>query len=107
MVVLPDGPPAVTSNPVSVTVKEGEAVTFSASSSGGPRPEVEWEVSSGGGSGWSPVPGATTSTLMLTNVTTRPERPAVPRRVHQPRRASRNDACHAHGRTVGAVRPYA
>ncbi len=70
MVVLPDGPPGVTSNPASMTVREGEAVTFTASSSGGPRPEVQWEVSSGGGSGWSPVPGATTSTLMLTKVTT-------------------------------------
>ncbi len=69
MIVVPDGPPAVTSNPVSVTVTEGEGVSFRASASGGPRPTVEWEVSSNGGASWSPVAGATTSSLTLSNVT--------------------------------------
>ena len=44
MIVLPDGPPAVTSQPQSVTVKEGEAASFRASASGGPQPTVQWEV---------------------------------------------------------------
>ncbi len=69
MIVLPFGAPAITGEPASATVQEGKEAAFRASSSGGPKPTVQWEVSSNGGASWSPVAGASSTSLVLTDVT--------------------------------------
>ncbi len=62
--------PAVTRQPVSVTVEEGHSAVFEATASGFPAPTVEWEVSTNGGSTWSPVRKATSDQLTLVGVKT-------------------------------------
>ncbi len=57
--------PAVTKQPVSATVDEGQSATFEATASGFPAPTVQWEVSTDGGSTWSPVAGATADKLTI------------------------------------------
>jgi alpha-tubulin suppressor-like RCC1 family protein len=61
--------PAITKDPTSVTALEGHNVSFVASASGSPKPKVQWEVSSDGGSTWSPIEGATFTELALSSVT--------------------------------------
>ncbi|MGO9791614.1 MAG: immunoglobulin domain-containing protein, partial [Solirubrobacteraceae bacterium] len=46
-------PPAITQNPQSTTVTAGETATFKAAASGTPKPSVQWQISSNGGSSWS------------------------------------------------------
>ncbi|MGA2699488.1 MAG: Ig-like domain repeat protein [Isosphaeraceae bacterium] len=58
-----DYAPAVTNNPASQTVNAGLTATFSASASGNPAPTVQWQVSTDGGSTFSIIPGATSTTL--------------------------------------------
>ncbi len=77
--------PACTSNPTNVTVTVvnpvsavvhptnksvcvGGSTTFTASATGGPFTWA-WDVSTDGGATWNPVPGATTGTLSVNNVT--------------------------------------
>jgi alpha-tubulin suppressor-like RCC1 family protein len=62
--------PAVTHEPVAVTVEEGQSATFEATASGFPVPTVQWEVSSNGGSSWSLVKRATSDQLTLLDVQT-------------------------------------
>ncbi len=57
--------PAVTKQPVSQTVEEGQTATFTAAASGNPTPTVQWEASTNGGTSWSPIPGATATTLTI------------------------------------------
>jgi hypothetical protein len=57
--------PKVETQPTALTVKEGEAVTFSAAASGSPTPSVQWEVSSNGGASWSELSGDTSTSLSL------------------------------------------
>jgi alpha-tubulin suppressor-like RCC1 family protein len=57
--------PAVTKQPASTTVAEGNNATFEAEASGFPAPTVQWEVSTDGGGTWTPIPGATANPLLL------------------------------------------
>jgi VCBS repeat-containing protein len=54
---------AVTSSPSSVTVTSGQNASFSASATGTPAPTVQWQVSTDGGTTFTNVPGATSTTL--------------------------------------------
>ncbi len=62
--------PAVTKQPLSVTVAVGQAAAFEATASGFPTPTVQWELSTNGGSTWSPVEGATVDQLKIASATT-------------------------------------
>ena len=53
--------PAITVNPSSRTVANGQMVTFTAAASGAPTPSVQWQFSQDGGMTWSPVVPAQTS----------------------------------------------
>ena len=60
--------PKVTKSPASVTVVEPASASFTAEASGVPAPSVQWEVSTNGGSSFSPDTtdaGATTDTLKV------------------------------------------
>ncbi|HEV7586436.1 MAG TPA: IPT/TIG domain-containing protein [Solirubrobacteraceae bacterium] len=59
--------PAITKQPAGQTVDEGQSAVFEAAASGFPSPAVQWELSTDGGSSWSPVAGATSSPLTITN----------------------------------------
>ncbi len=59
--------PAVTEQPASATVDEGQSAVFEAMASGFPTPSVQWEVSTNGGATWTPVAGATTDQLTVAN----------------------------------------
>lgn len=61
--------PTVTTHPVSQAVCEGGDVTFTAAASGTPAPTVQWQVSTNGGGTFTDIPGATSTSLPLTNVT--------------------------------------
>jgi alpha-tubulin suppressor-like RCC1 family protein len=62
--------PAVTKQPTSITVNEGQNATFEATASGFPAPAVQWEISTDGGGTWNPVEGATSNQLTVPNTTT-------------------------------------
>ena len=62
--------PTVTTSPSSLTVNAGQPATFTASASGNPAPTVQWQVSTNGGSTFSNISGATSTTLTLSNTTT-------------------------------------
>jgi alpha-tubulin suppressor-like RCC1 family protein len=53
--------PAVTKQPTSVAVNEGQSASFEATASGFPTPTVQWELSNNGGASWSTIPGATST----------------------------------------------
>jgi hypothetical protein len=61
--------PEVTIKPSNQSVEEGHSATFHAEASGTPKPEVQWEVSTSGGSSWAPVgtgtSGGATDTLSV------------------------------------------
>ncbi len=61
--------PAVTKQPVGVTVNEGQGAVFEAAASGFPTPTAQWEVSTDGGGTWSAIPGATTDLLSIASAT--------------------------------------
>jgi len=58
--------PTMTSQPSGQSVVAGRTATFTVAASGNPAPTVQWRVSSNGGSSWSPVGGATSTTLSFT-----------------------------------------
>ena len=58
--------PVVTSNPVSQTVLPGAAVSLSATASGTPVPDVQWQVSTNKGVTWTNITGATSTTYSFT-----------------------------------------
>jgi hypothetical protein len=58
--------PIVTLDPVSQSVTAGHSVTFTAAASGNSTPTVQWQVSSDGGTTWTNVSGATSTTLKFT-----------------------------------------
>ncbi|MGD0452381.1 MAG: IPT/TIG domain-containing protein [Solirubrobacteraceae bacterium] len=62
--------PAVTRQPVGVTLEEGHTAVFEAAASGFPAPTVQWELSTNAGSTWSPVRRATSDQLTVASVTT-------------------------------------
>ncbi|HXN39441.1 MAG TPA: IPT/TIG domain-containing protein [Solirubrobacteraceae bacterium] len=57
--------PAIVKQPISKTVDEGANAIFEASASGFPAPTVQWEVSTDGGTAWSPIPGETFDRLAI------------------------------------------
>ncbi len=61
--------PVITSNPSNQSVTTGANVSFTASASGNPTPTVQWQVSSDGGNTFTNISGATTTMLILNNVT--------------------------------------
>ncbi|MGH7168703.1 MAG: beta strand repeat-containing protein, partial [Gemmataceae bacterium] len=61
--------PTVTTNPISQTVTAGGDVSFTASASGNPTPSVQWQISTDGGTVWTDISGATSTTLTLTGIT--------------------------------------
>ena len=62
---VPGVAPAVIAQPAHVTVEAGGDAPFSAAASGDPEPAVQWEASSDGGTTWTPVDGATATTLTV------------------------------------------
>ncbi len=61
--------PIVTAQPGNQTACENTTVSFTATAVGTPNPAVQWEVSINGGSAWTTVTGANTSTLTLAAIT--------------------------------------
>lgn len=57
--------PAITKQPLSITVEEGQNAVFEATASGSPAPTVKWQTSSNGGETWTTVAGGTSSTLTI------------------------------------------
>ena len=62
--------PKITTQPLSQTVATGAKVTFTAAASGYPTPTVQWQVSTNGGSAWSNISGATSTTYSFTTAST-------------------------------------
>ena len=62
--------PTVTTNPTSQTIVSGNTVTFTAAASGDPTPTVQWEVSTDGGTTFSAISGATSTTYSITTTST-------------------------------------
>jgi alpha-tubulin suppressor-like RCC1 family protein len=62
--------PAVTKQPSSVTVNEGQSAVFEATASGFPTPTVQWQVSTDGGGTWSPIEADTTNRLTIASAST-------------------------------------
>jgi hypothetical protein len=65
LTVAAPAPPVVTLNPTNATAVEGTLVTFTAAASGLPAPTVQWQVSTDGGTTWTNIAGATSTTLTL------------------------------------------
>jgi hypothetical protein len=61
--------PVITRSPASASVAEGGTATFSAAATGNPAPTAQWSSSVDGGVTWNPIPGATSTTLTMANVT--------------------------------------
>jgi hypothetical protein len=61
--------PGVTTNPQNATVNAGQSVTFTAAASGNPTPTVQWQVSTDGGSTWSNISGATSTSYTISSAT--------------------------------------
>jgi Regulator of chromosome condensation (RCC1) repeat/Immunoglobulin I-set domain len=57
--------PAVTKQPVSMTVNEGQSAVFEATASGFPVPTVQWQISTDGEATWNTVEGATSTQLAI------------------------------------------
>jgi hypothetical protein len=63
-------PTAITAHPQNQIITYGANATFTATASGNPAPTVQWEVSTLGALGpWTPVAGATNTTLTVTRPT--------------------------------------
>lgn len=61
--------PAITQQPLSVTVEEGQSASFEAAASGSPAPTVKWESSSNAGKTWTAVAGGTSDKLTIAAAT--------------------------------------
>ncbi len=61
--------PVITTNPSSQTVTAGQNVAFTAAAQGNPVPTVQWQVSTNGGKTFTNINGATSTTLILNNLT--------------------------------------
>ncbi len=57
--------PAVTTQPAATTVVSGQTATFTVAGTGNPSPQVQWEVSSDGGTTFTPISGANSTTLSV------------------------------------------
>jgi subtilisin family serine protease len=60
------GAPVMTTHPVDQLVLSGTQASFSAAASGAPAPGVQWQVSTNGGSTFSNISGATSTTYSFT-----------------------------------------
>jgi hypothetical protein len=60
------GAPQIATQPASETVAVDSRASFTAAASGNPAPTVQWEVSSNGGSSWSIIAGATSTSYSFT-----------------------------------------
>ncbi|HYN14463.1 MAG TPA: immunoglobulin domain-containing protein [Terriglobales bacterium] len=58
--------PEITTQPNNQKVKKGHSVTFTAAAIGRPTPTVQWQVSTNGGTTWTNISGATSTTLTFT-----------------------------------------
>jgi hypothetical protein len=54
--------PVITTHPTSQTVAPGSTATFTAAATGNPTPMVQWQVSTDGGTSFSDISGATSTT---------------------------------------------
>jgi hypothetical protein len=61
--------PNITLEPSDQTVTVGQTATFTAAATATPPPTVQWQVSTDGGTSFSDLAGATSTTLTLTNTT--------------------------------------
>jgi alpha-tubulin suppressor-like RCC1 family protein len=59
--------PVVTEQPQSTTVEVGQPAFFEAAATGFPAPTVQWEVSANAGGTWSPVAGASSDQLTVSD----------------------------------------
>ena len=59
------GVPKITEQPEDEVVLAGSSVTFEAQATGKPTPTVQWELSSNGGTSYSPIGGATSNTFTI------------------------------------------
>jgi alpha-tubulin suppressor-like RCC1 family protein len=57
--------PAMSKQPASITVEEGQSAAFEAAASGFPAPTVQWEISTDHGATWQLVAGATSNQLTV------------------------------------------
>ncbi len=57
--------PSVTGSPVATTVNSGQTATFTAAGSGNPVPTVQWQVSTDGGTTFTSIAGANSTTLAV------------------------------------------
>ena len=62
-------PPAITLQPLPQTVCAGSPASFTATASGRPVPTVQWQVSTDGGTIFTDIPGATTTSLVFVTTT--------------------------------------
>jgi len=62
--------PAVSKQPTAQTVEEGQSATFAAAATGVPTPTVQWQLSTDGGTSWSPIEGATAGQLTVASTRT-------------------------------------
>ncbi len=61
--------PAITTQPTTQTRCAGVNASFTSAASGSPAPTVQWQVSTNGGTNWSNISGATTSTYSFATTT--------------------------------------
>src|ERR1019366_8181552 len=59
----------ITLQPANTVTTAGQTASFSAAATGTPTPTVRWQVSSNGGTSFTNVAGATSTTLTMTNLT--------------------------------------
>ena len=62
--------PVVATHPAGQVAASGDDATFSASATGSPTPTVQWEWAADGSVSWAPIAGATSTTLVIPDVTT-------------------------------------
>ena len=62
--------PVITGNPTSQTVTSGATVTFTAAGTGTPAPTVQWQISTNGGTSWTNITGATSTSYTTGALTT-------------------------------------
>ncbi len=62
--------PSITANPSNQTVTAGQTATFTASANGTPAATVQWQISTDGGTTFTNIDGATSTTLSFTSVAT-------------------------------------
>ena len=74
---------SVTTQPSNQSITYGANATYTAAGAGNPAPSVQWQVSTNGGSNWTNLSGATSTTLTDHEAERLAERQPVPRRLHE------------------------